>query len=78
MLWRHIRGAEVWLHLILAVGGGEWLASRPGRFTPGGKNSGTQWAPEAVGMFWITINILPPLVFEHRAVQPTAYPKNKE
>jgi hypothetical protein len=30
-------GVEVWMHafLTLALDGGEWLASRSGRFTPG-------------------------------------------
>jgi len=35
--WKHIMGVEVYLHLFLtsALDGGEWSASRAGRFTPG-------------------------------------------
>jgi hypothetical protein len=35
--WRHMEGAEAYLHsfLIWTLDGSEWSASRPGRFTPG-------------------------------------------
>jgi hypothetical protein len=35
--WRNVGGAQVWLtsFLTLAQDGGEWLATRTGRFTPG-------------------------------------------
>jgi hypothetical protein len=44
-------GMEVWLHafLTLALDGGEWSASRPGRFTPWGNASGTHWIGGWVG-----------------------------
>jgi hypothetical protein len=34
------RGVDVQIHIFLtsALAGGEWSASRPGRFTPGGKS----------------------------------------
>jgi hypothetical protein len=36
---------EVYLHVFLTseVGGGEWLASRPGRFTARERSPGTRW-----------------------------------
>jgi hypothetical protein len=36
---------DVWIHvfLISALAGGEWLASRPGRFTPGNLAPRTHW-----------------------------------
>jgi hypothetical protein len=36
---------DVYIHIFLtsALVGGEWSASRPGRFTPGGKVTGTHW-----------------------------------
>jgi hypothetical protein len=42
---------EVYLHsfLTLALDGGEWSASRPGRFTPGEKAPGTRWIGGWVG-----------------------------
>jgi hypothetical protein len=38
-------GVDVWLHAFLtsAIGGGEWLASRPDRFVPRERPSGTNW-----------------------------------
>jgi hypothetical protein len=38
-------GMDVQNHIFLtsAVAGGEWSASRPGRFTPGERASGTHW-----------------------------------
>jgi hypothetical protein len=38
-------GVDVWVHIFLtsALAGGEWSASRPGRFTPGKRASGTNW-----------------------------------
>jgi hypothetical protein len=38
-------GVDVWIHIFLtsAVTGGEWPASRPGRFTPGERAPGTHW-----------------------------------
>jgi hypothetical protein len=35
--------------LISALDGGEWLASRPGRFTPREKAPGTHWIGGCVG-----------------------------
>jgi hypothetical protein len=42
---------EVQLHASLtsALGGGEWSASRPGRFTPGERVTGTHWIGSWVG-----------------------------
>jgi hypothetical protein len=38
-------GVDVQIHifLTLALVGGEWSASRPGRFTPGERAPGTHW-----------------------------------
>jgi hypothetical protein len=38
-------GVDVQTHIFLtsALVGGEWSASRPGRFTPGERASGTHW-----------------------------------
>jgi hypothetical protein len=38
-------GVDVWAHVSLtsALVGGEWSASRPGRFTPGKRALGTHW-----------------------------------
>jgi hypothetical protein len=38
-------GVNVYTHVFLtsALVGGEWSASRPGRFTPGEKVPGTHW-----------------------------------
>jgi hypothetical protein len=38
-------GMEVYIHVFLtsALAGGEWLASRPGHFTPGETAPGIQW-----------------------------------
>jgi hypothetical protein len=33
-----------------ALAGGEWAASRPGRFNSGGKASGTNWIGDWVGL----------------------------
>jgi hypothetical protein len=42
---------DVQIHVFLtsALVGGEWLASRPGRFTPGEIASGTHWKGVWVG-----------------------------
>jgi hypothetical protein len=39
------RGVDVWIHIFftLALVGGEWSNSRPGRFTPGERAPGTHW-----------------------------------
>jgi hypothetical protein len=39
------------IHIILTLAqvGGEWSASRPGRFTPGEKAPGTHWTGGRVG-----------------------------
>jgi hypothetical protein len=39
------RGVDVYVHTVLtfALVGGEWLASRPCRFTPGERTPGTHW-----------------------------------
>jgi hypothetical protein len=44
-------GVDVYIHVFLtsALVGGEWLASRPGRFTPGERDPGTHWAGGWVG-----------------------------
>jgi hypothetical protein len=44
-------GMGVWLHAFLtsALGGGEWPASRPGRFTPKERAPGTHWIGGWVG-----------------------------
>jgi hypothetical protein len=38
-------GVDVYIHTFLtsALAGGEWSASLPGRFTPGGRAPGTHW-----------------------------------
>jgi hypothetical protein len=38
-------GVDVQIHIFLtsALIGGEWSNSRPGRFTPGERTSGTHW-----------------------------------
>jgi hypothetical protein len=42
--WNRVGGVEAYLHsfLTLVLNEGEWLTSRPGRFTPG-NNTGTHW-----------------------------------
>jgi hypothetical protein len=44
-------GVDVLIHvfLFLALVGGEWSASRPGRFTPGERACGTHWVGGWVG-----------------------------
>jgi hypothetical protein len=44
-------GVDVQMHIFLtsALVGGEWSASRPGCFTPGGKSPGTHWTGGWVG-----------------------------
>jgi hypothetical protein len=44
-------GMKVYFHAHLAVAlqGGEWSASRPGRFTPGERANGTHWIGGWVG-----------------------------
>jgi hypothetical protein len=51
---------DVLIHIFLtsALAGGEWSASRPGRFTPGERAPGTLgyevgWTPEPVWTTWI-------------------------
>jgi hypothetical protein len=38
-------GVDVYIHIFLtsALAGGEWSASRLGRFTPGERSPGTHW-----------------------------------
>jgi hypothetical protein len=38
-------GVDVYIHIFFtsALDGGEWSASRPGRFTPGERTPGTHW-----------------------------------
>jgi hypothetical protein len=38
-------GVDIYIHIFLtsALAGGEWSASRPGRFTPGERAPGTHW-----------------------------------
>jgi hypothetical protein len=44
-------GVDVQTHVFLtsALVGGEWSASRPGRFTPGERVPGTHWIGGCVG-----------------------------
>jgi hypothetical protein len=44
-------GVAVWMHvfLILVLVGGEWSASRPGRYTPKERAPGTHWVGGWVG-----------------------------
>jgi hypothetical protein len=44
-------GVGVYIHIFLtsALAGGEWSASRPGRFTPGETAPGTHWIGGWVG-----------------------------
>jgi hypothetical protein len=44
-------GVDVQIHIFVtsAVAGGERLASRPGRFTPGERTRGTHWIGDCVG-----------------------------
>jgi hypothetical protein len=42
-------GVQSHIFLTLALVGGEWSASRPGRFAPGEKAPGTQWIGGWVG-----------------------------
>jgi hypothetical protein len=39
------RGVDVWIHILLTstLVGGEWSASRPGRFIHGERAPGTHW-----------------------------------
>jgi hypothetical protein len=61
--WRHM---DVYSHIFLtsALVGGDWLTSRPGRFTPGERAPSTHWigswwAPELVWMTWRRENSWP-------------------
>jgi hypothetical protein len=50
-------GVDVWIHVFLtsALDGGDWSASRPGRFIPGERPPFTHWiggAPEPVWTTW--------------------------
>jgi len=49
--WKMYEGLEVKLHVFLTpvLHGGEWSASRPGRFTPEERASGTHWIGGWVG-----------------------------
>jgi hypothetical protein len=51
MPWKRIGGVEVWFHEFLtsALDGGEWSTSRPGRFIPGVRASGSYWIGGWVG-----------------------------
>jgi hypothetical protein len=42
-------GAWMYIFLTSALFGGEWSASRPSRFTPGKRASGTHWLGDWVG-----------------------------
>jgi hypothetical protein len=44
-------GVDVYIHIFLtsALGGGEWSASGPGRFTPEERAPGTYWIGACVG-----------------------------
>jgi hypothetical protein len=52
-LWRGIRGVEAQFHAFLtsALDGGEWSASRPGRFIPRERAPGTPW----IGGCWVGV-----------------------
>jgi hypothetical protein len=50
-------GIQVELHSTSELNGGQWLASRPDRFTPGERTPAstikeTGWAPEPVSTLW--------------------------
>jgi len=51
---------EVWLHALLtsALDGGEWSASRPGRFNPGNPWTGG-WVGPSAGLNTVTKRINP-------------------
>jgi hypothetical protein len=44
-------GVDLYIHIFLtsALAGGEWSASRPGRFTPSERDPGTRWIGGWVG-----------------------------
>jgi hypothetical protein len=46
------RGLQIYIFLTWALVGGEWSASRPGRFTPRGKSHEVGWTPEPVWTTW--------------------------
>jgi hypothetical protein len=59
-------GEDVWIHVFLtsALVGGEWSASRPGRFTPWERapvpiGQEARWAPEPVWTPWRGENFCP-------------------
>jgi hypothetical protein len=68
-----VSGSTAQLFLTSALEGGEWSASRLGRFTPGKdpvpvvQEAG--WAPEPV---WIGVENLAPPGFDPRTFQPVA------
>jgi hypothetical protein len=56
-------GVDLWMHVFLtsALVGGEWLASRSDRFTPGERVPDTHWirgwvAPDPVWIIWTSEN----------------------
>jgi hypothetical protein len=48
-------GAEIQLHAFLTseLDGGEWSASRPGRFIPTERTRGTHWIGSCMGFFYL-------------------------
>jgi hypothetical protein len=72
-------GLDVWIHVFFtsALVGGEWLASRPDRFTPGERTPGTHriggWVGPRAGMDdaqKIKFLTLPGLELDPSVVQP--------
>jgi hypothetical protein len=70
-------GAEVSLHafLTLALDGGEWSASRPGRFTRRERAPGTHWIGGLVGPRAGLDKVVPGL--EPPIIQPVAQRQEK-
>jgi hypothetical protein len=68
--WRHMRsGGVAPPFLILGLGGGKLSASRPGRFTPKKKSSGTHWMGCLMGPK-TSLNSVTPAVNRTPAFQP--------
>jgi len=82
VLWARRHGGvlgEWWYYpthsLTSALDGGEWSASRPGRFTPPGRHPGMHWvggwwAPQPVSMRWRREKCLPLPGMQARSSSP--------